>query len=408
MAKSHIEKLVDEALAIEAEAAKEAGTLGYMARALVQATMPHKRVLVPSYDDPKRMVDSPEFSRKNGAFTLVMLSPSEIGLPYGAIPRLIMSWITTEAVKTKNKEIILGDSLSAFMRELGLVPTGGRWGSITRLKEQMKKLMAAAISCTYDDGQNWGIRNVQPIEQANLWWNPKQPDQATIWQSNLILNDSFFNEVITNPIPVDMRVLKAIKRSPMALDIYCWLTYRMSYLKKQTEIPWAALQAQFGSGYAKNAHGIRNFKGAFLRELKKVRQFYAGVRADSGEYGLILKPSISHIPKRPKVQLTNREKEKSTPKESNDILKKLHQLYTQYCHTRLSEIVKKEIEESDKKSLLNEFSIYLKRNQVKGVNPHNLDNSQTQEWLYRFVNNNWHHLINQIKSFDDFNSSETE
>ena len=39
---SNLKKLVNEALAIEAQDAKEAGVLGYMARALVQATMPHK------------------------------------------------------------------------------------------------------------------------------------------------------------------------------------------------------------------------------------------------------------------------------------------------------------------------------------------------------------------------------
>jgi hypothetical protein len=30
---------------------------------------------------------------------------------------------------------------------------------------------------------------------------------------------------------VDFRALKAL-RSPLALDIYCWLTYRMSYLPR--------------------------------------------------------------------------------------------------------------------------------------------------------------------------------
>jgi len=65
-----------EALAIEAHEAREAGALGYMARALVQATLPHSKP------------DTNEFERRNGAFTLVMLAPSRVGLPYGVIPRL--------------------------------------------------------------------------------------------------------------------------------------------------------------------------------------------------------------------------------------------------------------------------------------------------------------------------------
>jgi len=49
-------------------------------------------------------------------------------------------------------------------------------------------------------------------------------------------------------VPIDLRVLKVL-RSPMALDIYCWLTYRNSYLRKPSRIPWGALAAQFGADY---------------------------------------------------------------------------------------------------------------------------------------------------------------
>lgn len=92
------------------------------------------------------------------------MADSEVGLPYDSIPRLLMSWITTEAVKTKQRELILGRTFSEFIAELEMIPSGGRWGSITRLKDQMKKLFSASISCTYDDGQNWGIRNIMPVE----------------------------------------------------------------------------------------------------------------------------------------------------------------------------------------------------------------------------------------------------
>ncbi len=33
-------------------------------------------------------------------------------------------------------------------------------------------------------------------------------------------------------VPIDLRALNALKGSPLALDIYSWLTYRMSYLRK--------------------------------------------------------------------------------------------------------------------------------------------------------------------------------
>ena len=41
-------------------------------------------------------------------------------LPYGNFPRLILAWVSTEAVRTQSRVLILGDSLSDFMRELGV------------------------------------------------------------------------------------------------------------------------------------------------------------------------------------------------------------------------------------------------------------------------------------------------
>jgi len=280
-----VEKIVSDALAIEAMEAKKAGALGYMARAMVQATMPHSKV------------NGNEFSRTNGLFTLTILSSSKVGLPYGTIPRLLLAWISTEAVRTKDRNLVLGRTLSSFMTALDLIPTGGRWGSITRLKDQMTRLFSASISCTYDDGNHWAIQNINPISKADLWWNPKQPNQATIFDSTLTLSEEFFKEITNNPIPIDIRVLQSLKRSPLALDIYCWLTYRLSYLRQTTIIPWEVLQLQFGAGYATDLQGVRNFKRAFLRELKKVNIFYKEAKLEVVGGGLNLKPSIPHIKK---------------------------------------------------------------------------------------------------------------
>ena len=81
----NLDKLITEALAIEGREAKEAGALGYIARALVQATLPHSKT------------DENFFKRQNGSFKLTILSDPDIGLPYGSIPRLLIAWLTTEA-----------------------------------------------------------------------------------------------------------------------------------------------------------------------------------------------------------------------------------------------------------------------------------------------------------------------
>jgi hypothetical protein len=258
--KKSIDNYITEALALDEEEARQAGAIGYMARAMVQASLPHSKP------------QGNEFRRRNGRFELAMWSPE--GLPYGTLPRLIMSWMTTEAVKTKSRELILGQSLSDFLNSLGLLRTGGARGDITRLKDQMKRLLSSAITCTYDSGRNFSVKHVTPVESASLWWDPKNPDQISLWESKLTLNATFFEEITTSPVPLRMSTLAELRGSAMCLDIYTWLTYRNFYALRPSRILWEKLQAQFGAGYPETLQGRRDFKKNFLLALKKVGEAY--------------------------------------------------------------------------------------------------------------------------------------
>lgn len=277
-----INDFINEVLAIEAQEAKEAGQLGFMARSLVQATLPHRKT------------EGNEFSRTNGTFNLSLLAPSKVGLPYGSVPRVLITWLTTEAVRTKERELILGDSLSGFMKELGMGDaTGGRHGTITRLKEQLLRLFSCYISCNYTDEDLAAGQNLMIADDYKLWWTPKNPDQIELFSSTVTLSKKFFEEITLHPVPVDLRAIKALKRSPLALDIYSWLTYRMSYLRKPTVIPWEALELQFGSDYKLT----RQFKAAFLEQLKNVHLVYPEAKVNEDRNGLLLKPSKTHVNK---------------------------------------------------------------------------------------------------------------
>ena len=134
-------------------------------------------------------------------------------------------------------------------------------------------------------------------DKAQFWCDNKHPEQAGLWKSTVTLSENFFNEVIDRPVPIDMRAIKALKQSPMALDIYTWLTYRASYLKRPTVIPWSSLALQFGSDYSR----LRDFKQAFIDEMKKVVLVYGQVQVDATEQGLIVKPSLTHITKKDSI-----------------------------------------------------------------------------------------------------------
>ena len=51
--------------------------------------------------------------------------------------------------------------------------------------------------------------------------------------------------------PLDLNILKRLKRSPLGLDLYLWLTYRTFTLKTPLTLAWRQLYRQFGADPAK-------------------------------------------------------------------------------------------------------------------------------------------------------------
>ncbi len=276
-----IEKLLAQATAIEEESAKEAGAIGYMVRAMVQATMPVK--------DPK----TTHYRKENGNVTLSMAALDEkIGLPYGVLPRLIMAWLGKEAVKTKSRRIVLGSSLSDFLKELDLYRSGGKRGDITRLKNQLTRLFSTAISASYSDQSRTAIKNAVIAKSAELWWDTKEIHQAGLWESTVTLGEDFYEELVSCPVPLDVRILKALKTSAMAIDIYSWRSYRNTYLKKPGLVPWKALHKQFGGDYKE----LKHFKPEYVKQLKKVGRLCPELAGDEiTPDGLLLIPAKPHI-----------------------------------------------------------------------------------------------------------------
>lgn len=259
---------------------------GYMARMLVQCTLPHS--------DPGS--DVPYFERVNGDYRLTIQPAPGERIPSGSYPRLVLAWMSREVVRTKQRTLILGDSLSDFMGQLGLLPTGGRWGTITRLRDQMKRLLTARILATYETEQRSKGGSMEVATEWDLWWSPKQPDQGTLWESSITLGEKLFNEMLTYPVPFDMRVLREIKQSALAIDLYLFSTYRMSYLKKPTAISWRQLHDQFGADYT-GEYGYDNFRRKCLKHLKKIELAWPAFTYETPRGRLKLFPSQPHIPK---------------------------------------------------------------------------------------------------------------
>lgn len=264
------------ALQIAQEGAKEADSLAWMANVLARVSIPYRA--------PK----SNSFTRRNGALELNVSAPTPgIGLPYGSIPRMILVWVATTAIRNKTRHLHLGNTMAAFMTELGYGSSGGKKGTIHRFKDQIDRTFHAAFSMNYVEPGHGSTTNMYIADKTDYWWDAKSPDQIGLWRSEIVLSESFYNHLIDAPVPVDLRALTALRSSPLALDIYAWLTYRMFALPRRTTIPWEYLVAQFGLEMGRT----RDFKPKFIRALKKVLLVYPYARVEPESDGLILLPS---------------------------------------------------------------------------------------------------------------------
>jgi replication initiator protein len=312
-----LQKNIEPILEIQETPAKEAGSIGLMPLFNVSATIPH--------NEPK----SNEFVRNNGNYSLIILAPSSIGLPYGSTPRSVLAWLCTEAVRTQNRTLDLGNSLAEFARNIGITLTGGN--NAKQLNKQLRSLFSTAFYCVRNpkNKKPWGIEFINPIEEAKIYCDVEHPETPMIFKSTVTLTQKFYAEITNNAVPIDLRVLNLFSKSPLRMDIYCWMTYRaycVSQSKEEAKISWWALKYQFGSDYKDTPQGKRNFKRKFtnlLQEVDAVCTQQSGKHCfdyEINDENLIIKPkSVPHIPEKPKEVVTsvaNPKKAKRTQQEA--------------------------------------------------------------------------------------------
>ena len=261
--------------------------LGFMARLMALCSLPRT--------NPG---NRHQYKRVNGPYKLVMVAGADNKLPYGSLPRLLLAWVSTEAVRTQSRELVLGRSLSDFMRTLGIgSDSGGSRGELTRLRNQMRRLFNAYVQLVYEDEQGEASVSSLVADRTEFWWNERKTDHPVLWDSKIRLGEDFFNEITNHPVPIDMNTLKALKRCALGLDLYLWLTYRTFTLRAPLRLTWRQLYQQFGAHPAKasNNQTVQNFRYKILRELKKIKIAWPGLNYSTGKGVLILHPSTPAI-----------------------------------------------------------------------------------------------------------------
>ena len=259
--------------------------LGFMARLMALCSLPRT--------NPG---NRHQYKRVNGPYKLGMTAGLDNKLPYGNFPRLLLAWVSTEAVRTQSRVLVLGDSLSDFMRALGVYSAGGGNAGI-KLRNQMRRLFNAHVQLVYENEHGEASVSSSVTDSTELWWNVRKPGERSLWESKIELSEKFFQEIIHHPVPLDMNILKSLKRSTLGLDLYLWTAYRTFALRAPLRLSWRQVYRQFGAHPDKSSDNntVQAFRYKVLRELKKIKLAWPGLNYTTAKGVLILHPSTPSI-----------------------------------------------------------------------------------------------------------------
>ena len=192
-------------------------------------------------------------------------------MPYGSLPRLVLAYIITRVIQSGDVEIKLEDTFGKFLQEIGYMGNlRGRSRAARTVQNQLLRLVKASINIEGREGdaEQGGIagENIQLAKKYALWWDYKNPEQGTLWGSYIKISEEFRNEILKAPVPLRTDILAALKKSPLALDVYMWISYRLFAMQKngqeEVSLSYGRLQVQFGTGIAE-----KNYR-QFRKELK--------------------------------------------------------------------------------------------------------------------------------------------
>lgn len=213
----------------------------------------------------------------------------KLGLPYGPKPRLILAHLNAEALRTKNPEIEVEQSLTAFINRLRLDANGY---TIKRVKDQLARLAAARMQWSFTNGKVAPNFKDDIIKRFDIWFE-KDARQRVMWPSVIRLDPAYFESLQEHAVPLHPEALAALSHSAMGLDIYAWLAQRLHRVPAGSPqlVTWKALQDQFGQEYGR----LRKFREVFNLTLAKVRTQYTDAKIDVTKAGLKLQHSFPPV-----------------------------------------------------------------------------------------------------------------
>ena len=241
-AETNAERRAIEA-AIQYMADEEAG-VGFLYSGWCQAALPHKRLA----DDQVWKIETERVALvvEPGRRNVPGGDLEWVGVPYGSRARLILLYLQSEALRTNSRDIELGRSLHAWLNRLG-IPIGGK--SFKDVREQAERLSRCHLSFHIQQGGRAGLVNQSIVDTAMFVHEAGAIGQGSLFLDTARLSETFFDQLKKHPVPLEEAAIRAISNNSQALDLYCWLAYRLHVLPGIKHVSWKALYGQFGTSY---------------------------------------------------------------------------------------------------------------------------------------------------------------
>lgn len=226
-------------------------------------------------------------------------------VPAGPKARIVAAYVNDFAWRHKTREIDLGRSLRKFMDKADVKICGS---NARELQRELENFAAARIILgVWNEGVSAHQSSTEVSDEMHFWIE-KDENQQTMWTPTMMLSEKYYNHVIGGGhiAPIHWPSYLALQRSPRAMDIHSFLTYRLrNPLRAPVEIPVTDLHAMFGRDCKRLAHFLPRFED----DLKKAWKHYQTARVemtrekDITKRRLILRSSPPLIPYRKVGQL---------------------------------------------------------------------------------------------------------
>jgi len=228
--------------------------------------------------------------KRRQAPTLLDQESLFVGVPYGPKARLILIYLQTEGVRSP--VVQMGESLSAWMRSLGLAVTGGERGTLRAVREQVLRIARCSFTFQWSsqdgDGESTRVTDTRLVEGLDLW---RGINDASRWPREVVLSEAFHAHLREHAVPLDKRAVALLAANSLGLDLYALFVYRLPRLRDRVLLRWSGLQEQLG------AEDPTNLSRRVKTVMPQVLTAYPNAKVEIVRHGLILSPSLPAVPK---------------------------------------------------------------------------------------------------------------